>query len=72
MNATPLGMRPGDPLPFDPAELPPNALVADIIMKSRETERLCKAAELGHPVLHVEPVLRHRMDLSLSYFGAAR
>nr|WP_227025939.1 shikimate dehydrogenase [Streptomyces fodineus] len=72
VNATPLGMRPGDALPFDPAELRPGALVADIIMKPRETRLLRRAAELGHPVLHGEPMLRHQMDLYRSYFGAAR
>ncbi|MGW1163367.1 shikimate dehydrogenase family protein [Streptomyces sp. NPDC002519] len=72
VNATPLGMRPGDELPFDPAALRPDALVADIIMKPRETELLRTATELGHPVLPGEPMLRHQMDLYRSYFGAVR
>ncbi|MCE0445117.1 hypothetical protein LT493_08465 [Streptomyces tricolor] len=33
VNATPLGLRPDDPLPFAPQALPPGAVVADIIMK---------------------------------------
>lgn len=37
VNATPLGLRPDDPLPFAPQALPPGSVVADIIMKPRET-----------------------------------
>jgi shikimate dehydrogenase len=70
VNATPLGMRPGDALPFDPALLRPGALVADIVMKPRETALLRRAAELGHPVVPGEPMLRHQMDLYRSFFGA--
>jgi shikimate dehydrogenase len=72
VNATPLGMRPGDALPFDPAALRPDALVADIVMKPRETRLLRKAAELGRPLLHGEPMLRHQMALYRSYFGSAQ
>jgi shikimate dehydrogenase len=68
VNATPLGMRPDDPLPFDPAASRPGALVADIIMKPRETRLLREAAELGRPVLPGEPMLRNQMDLYLAYF----
>ncbi|MFI7601016.1 shikimate dehydrogenase family protein [Actinoplanes sp. NPDC049681] len=68
VNATPLGMHPEDPLPFDPAELRPGTLVADIIMKPRETELLRRAAQLGHPVLAGEPMLRHQMELYRAYF----
>lgn len=69
VNATPLGMRPEDPLPFDPAELRPDTFVADIIMKPRETELLRRATELGHPVLPGEPMLVNQMDLYRAYFG---
>lgn len=72
VNATPLGLRPDDELPFDPARLRPGALVADIIMKPRETRLLRRAAELGHPVLPGEPMLRHQMDLYRGYFGLVR
>ncbi len=33
INATPLGMRPDDPLPFDPAVVPKTTLVVDVITK---------------------------------------
>lgn len=69
VNATPLGMRPDDPLPFDPATLRPDALVADIVMRPRETRLLRAAAELGHPVHFGEPMLKHQLDLYRNYFG---
>ncbi|MFB7469352.1 shikimate dehydrogenase family protein [Kitasatospora sp. NPDC056184] len=56
VNATPLGLDPADPLPFDPALLPPDALVADIIMTPAETPLLRTAAALGrptHPGIHM-------------------
>jgi shikimate dehydrogenase len=50
VNATPLGLRADDPLPFRPELLPTGSVVADIIMKPRETSLLKEAAALGHPV----------------------
>jgi shikimate dehydrogenase len=71
VNATPLGLRPDDPLPFDPAGLRPGALVADIVMKPRETRLLQRAAGLGYPVAYGEPMLRNQVDLYRTYFGLA-
>ena len=62
VNATPLGMRPDDPLPFEPAGLPPGAMVADIIMDPARTALLRAAAAAGlrtHPGL---PMLTHQLD----------
>src|SRR5699024_4770331 len=33
VNATPLGMKPGDPLPFDPDRLAPTTFVGEVVMK---------------------------------------
>ncbi|TKA01421.1 shikimate dehydrogenase family protein [Actinacidiphila oryziradicis] len=52
VNATPLGLRADDPLPFPPERLREECVVADIIMKPRETRLLREAAALGHPVHH--------------------
>ncbi|MCC7040089.1 MAG: shikimate dehydrogenase [Burkholderiales bacterium] len=46
INATPLGMKEDDPLPFDPALLDRSTLVVDIITKS--TPLLERAALTGH------------------------
>jgi len=47
INATPVGLKPGDKFPVDLAALTPDTLVADIASLSRETELLCRARELG-------------------------
>ena len=68
VNATPLGLRPQDPLPLDPAALPPGCVVADIIMKPRETPLLRAAAALGHPVHHGHHMLDQQLDLYRTFF----
>jgi len=50
INATPLGMKVNDPLPFDPATLPRSTLVVDIITKPEMTPLLERAAATGHRV----------------------
>jgi shikimate dehydrogenase len=47
INATPLGMNPNDPFPFDLELLRADAIVADVIMKPPKTKLLIRAAELG-------------------------
>ncbi|MHA4816071.1 shikimate dehydrogenase family protein [Streptomyces aculeolatus] len=69
VNATPLGLRPADPLPFRPAGLPPGALVADIVMKPRETPLLRAARECGLRVHHGHHMLERQLDLYRSFFG---
>jgi shikimate dehydrogenase len=68
VNATPLGLRPDDPLPFDPAALPPDATVADIVMEPAWTPLLMRAAELGvavHPGRHM---LTHQLNAYREFF----
>ena len=43
INATPLGMNPGDPMPVDPSGLDPGSIVVDIV-NSPEPTPLCRAA----------------------------
>ncbi|RYF31877.1 MAG: shikimate dehydrogenase [Comamonadaceae bacterium] len=50
INATPLGMKISDPLPFEPAALPQETLVVDIVTKPEITPLLERAANTGHPV----------------------
>jgi shikimate dehydrogenase len=50
INATPLGMKPEDSLPFDPAALPPSTLVVDVITKPEITPLLRRAQETGHRI----------------------
>ncbi|WP_367819492.1 shikimate dehydrogenase family protein [Streptomyces sp. LMG1-1-1.1] len=68
VNATPLGLRPEDPLPFDVAGLPPGAEVADIIMEPRETALLRAAEARGHRIHHGSHMLIHQLDLYREFF----
>jgi shikimate dehydrogenase len=47
VNATPAGMRPGDPLPVDAARLDPGAVVADLITRPAVTPLLEAARRHG-------------------------
>ncbi|SCL14204.1 shikimate dehydrogenase [Micromonospora nigra] len=69
VNATPLGLRPDDPLPFPVADLPAHAVVAEIIMSPAETPLLRAARQrqlAGHPG---EPMLAQQIDSYLEFFG---
>jgi shikimate dehydrogenase len=72
VNATPLGLRPGDPLPFDPAALRPGGVVADIIMKPPETRLLRTAAALGLAVHRGIHTLDHQLECYANYFRLGR
>lgn len=70
INATPCGLRPEqDPLPVDIAQLRPDILVADIIMKPRETPLLKAAIAAGCDVRYGAGMLDAQIDLMVSYFG---
>ncbi len=69
VNATPLGLRPGDPLPFPPEALAPGAVVADIIMKPRETTLLRQAAALGHHIHEGIHMLTGQVESYCEFFG---
>jgi shikimate dehydrogenase len=47
VNATALGLAPGDPLPFDVDRLDPSILAAEVIMKPANTAMLERAAARG-------------------------
>jgi shikimate dehydrogenase len=51
VNATPLGMAPGDPLPVDTARIEPGALVADLVTKPAVTPLLDAARGRGAQIL---------------------
>ncbi|MEV0329303.1 shikimate dehydrogenase [Micromonospora echinospora] len=69
VNATPLGLRPGDPLPFPVTGLPTHAVVADIIMTPAETALLRAAYLRGLPTQPGLPMLGHQIDAYLEFFG---
>ncbi|MEU6382656.1 shikimate dehydrogenase [Streptomyces bauhiniae] len=69
VNATPLGMRPGDRLPFDPVAVRPDAVVVDIIMKPHETALLREAAAAGRRVHHGIHMLEQQVPCYREFFG---
>lgn len=69
VNATPMGLRADDPMPFDPGALAEGTVVADIIMTPRETRLLKAAAARGLPVHHGHHMLAHQLEMYLDFFG---
>ncbi|MBP2236514.1 shikimate dehydrogenase [Sinorhizobium kostiense] len=70
VNATPCGLHPEtDPLPVDISQLRPDILVADIIMKPRETPLLKAAIARGCQVRYGAGMLDSQIALMVSYFG---
>lgn len=74
INATPAGMAPNDPQPFDVDLLPPDCTVCDVIMKPAETRLLAAARARGLKVQAGRPMLDEQIDLYLRFLhleGAA-
>jgi shikimate dehydrogenase len=69
VNATPLGLKPDDPLPFDPMMLTPEALVAEVIMSPAETPLLQRARTHGRRIHHGRHTLDHQVPICLDWFG---
>lgn len=72
VNATPLGLRPSDPLPFAVADLAPGTLVADLVMEPHETPLLRAAAARGLPIHHGIHMLRCQIGLYCRFFHVRR
>lgn len=70
INATPCGLEhENDDLPIDPAELKPGLLVADIVMKPKETPLLRAARAAGCNIRYGAGMLDTQIELMLRYFG---
>jgi shikimate dehydrogenase len=69
INATPLGLKPGDPLSFDPMTLDPETVIAEVIMSPVETPLLQRARTHGRRVHHGRHMLDHQIPLYLEWFG---
>ncbi|MDE2146737.1 MAG: shikimate dehydrogenase [Burkholderiales bacterium] len=69
VNATPLGLQPLDPLPFDVQRLDPAALVVDILMKNQPTPLLRAARARGVQALPGFEMLVQQMPEYLAFFG---
>ena len=69
VNATPLGMRPGDPLPFDVARLAPSTFVGEVVMKQEITPMLQAARDRGCRYQVGTDMLFEMIPAYLEFFG---
>ncbi|MEH3085158.1 MAG: shikimate dehydrogenase [Xylophilus ampelinus] len=69
VNATPLGMRDGDPLPFDVDRIAPGTFVGEVVMKSTWTPLLQAARAKGCPVQVGTDMLFEMIPAYLEFFG---
>jgi shikimate dehydrogenase len=69
VNATPLGMNEGDPLPFDIDRISPGAFVGEVVMKSEYTPLLRAAKEKGCAVQVGADMLFEMIPAYLEFFG---
>lgn len=69
VNATPLGMKPGDPLPFDVARIAAGTFVGEVVMKTEHTPLLQAALAKGCPVQVGTDMLFEQIPAYLEFFG---
>jgi shikimate dehydrogenase len=69
VNATPLGMKAGDPLPFDVARIAPSAFVGEVVMKQAITPLLVAAQAKGCQVQVGTDMLFEMIPAYLEFFG---
>jgi shikimate dehydrogenase len=69
VNATPLGMEPGDPLPLDVARLSADTFVGEVVMRQQMTAFLEAAAQRGCRYQVGTDMLFEQIPAYLEYFG---
>jgi shikimate dehydrogenase len=69
VNATPLGMNEGDPLPMDVSRISPNAFVGEVVMRTEMTAFLLAAQRRGCQVQVGSDMLFEQIPAYLEYFG---
>lgn len=69
VNATPLGMKEGDPLPFDVARIAPGTFVGEVVMKTEYTPLLQAAVARGCAVQVGTDMLFEQIPAYLEFFG---
>jgi shikimate dehydrogenase len=69
VNATPLGMKPIDPLPFDVMQLAPETFVGEVVMKQEMTPLLRAAQEKGCRFVVGTDMLFEMIPAYLEFFG---
>ena len=69
VNATPLGMREGDPLPIEVSRLAPDTFVGDVVMAADTTPLIAAARARGCRVQPGTDMLFEQIPLYLEFFG---
>jgi shikimate dehydrogenase len=69
VNATPLGMASGDPLPFEPERIEAGAFVADVVLGAEMSPLLQNAARRGCRYLVGTDMLFEQIPAYLEFFG---
>jgi shikimate dehydrogenase len=69
VNATPLGMKEGDPLPVDVARIDPAAFVGEVVMKQEITPFLRAAKDKGCAIQVGTDMLFEQIPAYLEFFG---
>jgi len=67
VNATPMGLHAHDPLPLDPALLPADAALFDIVA-ARDTELMAAAKARGLRVLGGRPMIDHQLAHQIAFW----
>ena len=68
VNATPLGMNGGDPLPIDATRLEPGTFVGDVVLAGERTPLLKAAAARGCQVQEGLDMLLEQIPAYLDFF----
>jgi shikimate dehydrogenase len=69
VNATPLGMKPDDPLPMDVTRIAPSTFVGEVVMKAEVTPFLAAARERGCKYQIGTDMLFEQIPAYLEFFG---
>ncbi len=69
VNATPLGMKDGDPLPMDVERIAPTTFVGEVVMKQTITPFLAAAQARGCPIQVGSDMLFEQIPAYLEFFG---
>jgi shikimate dehydrogenase len=72
VNATPLGMKARDPLPFDPSRLDPATFVGEVVLKAEMTPLLDAVHRRGCRYLVGTDMLYEQIPAYLDFFGYGR
>ena len=69
VNATPMGMNPGDPMPLEMARIEPDTFVCDVVHSQKPTALLLAAQARGARIQGGADMLFEQIPAYLEFFG---